>query len=119
MGTFVLIHGAGDSGWYWHLVASELRSNGHDAVTPDLPADDDTARLDDYADAVVAAVGDRTEVVVVGHRGGPLCCAQPSDGAGGHPAAVRPALNINAQGATSGARTAGSDPPDQPVSSRE
>jgi len=70
MGTFVLIHGAGDSGWYWHLVASELRSNGHDAVTPDLPADDDTARLDDYADAVVAAVGDRTEVVVVGQSFG-------------------------------------------------
>jgi pimeloyl-ACP methyl ester carboxylesterase len=70
MGTFVLIHGAGDSGWYWHLVASELRSNGHDAVTPDLPADDDTARLDDYADAVVAAVGDRTELVVVGQSFG-------------------------------------------------
>jgi hypothetical protein len=45
MSTFALIHGAGDGGWYWHLVAAELRSHGHDVVAPDLPADDDTARL--------------------------------------------------------------------------
>jgi len=25
MATYVLIHGAGDVGWYWHLVAAELR----------------------------------------------------------------------------------------------
>ena len=24
MATFVFIHGAGDVGWYWHLVAAEL-----------------------------------------------------------------------------------------------
>jgi len=24
--TFVLIHGAGDVGWYWHLVEAELRA---------------------------------------------------------------------------------------------
>ena len=70
MSTFVLIHGAGDSGWYWHLVAAELRSNGHEVVTPDLPADDDTARLVDYADAVVAAVGDRTDLVIAGQSFG-------------------------------------------------
>lgn len=27
MATFVLIHGAGDVGWYWHLVVAELRSH--------------------------------------------------------------------------------------------
>ena len=43
MATFVLIHGAGDSGWYWHLVTPELRARGHDVVAPDLPANDDTA----------------------------------------------------------------------------
>jgi pimeloyl-ACP methyl ester carboxylesterase len=37
MSTFVLIHGAGDSGWYWHLVEAELRARGHDVVAPDLP----------------------------------------------------------------------------------
>jgi pimeloyl-ACP methyl ester carboxylesterase len=65
MTTFVLIHGAGDGGWYWHLVEAELRAHGHDVVAPDLPADDETAGLDDYADAVVEAVGDRRDVLVV------------------------------------------------------
>jgi len=64
--TFALIHGAGDAGWYWHLVETELRARGHDTVAPDLPCDDDTAGLPEYADAVVAAIGDRTDVVVVG-----------------------------------------------------
>jgi len=55
MSTFVFIHGAGDVGWYWHLVEAELRTRGHDTVAPDLPADDDSATLTDYADAVVVA----------------------------------------------------------------
>lgn len=66
MATFVLIHGAGDVGWYWHLVEERLRARGHDVVAPDLPCEDDTAGLPEYADAVVAAVGDRTGLVVVG-----------------------------------------------------
>ncbi len=32
MATYALIHGAGDVGWYWHLVAAELRNRGHDTV---------------------------------------------------------------------------------------
>jgi pimeloyl-ACP methyl ester carboxylesterase len=70
MSTFVLIHGAGDVGWYWHLVAGELRGRGHDVVAPDLPGDDESATLTDYADAVVEAVGGRTDVVVVGQSFG-------------------------------------------------
>jgi pimeloyl-ACP methyl ester carboxylesterase len=70
MSTFVLIHGGGDGGWAWHLVEAELRSRGHDVVAPDLPAGDDSATLNDYADAVVAAVGDRQNIVVVGHSYG-------------------------------------------------
>jgi pimeloyl-ACP methyl ester carboxylesterase len=65
MSTFVLIHGAGDVGWYWHLLEAELRARGHDVVAPDLPADDDSLELNDYADAVVAAVADRRELIVV------------------------------------------------------
>jgi hypothetical protein len=41
MATFVLIHGAGDVRWYWHLVEEELRTRGHDTVAPDLPCDDE------------------------------------------------------------------------------
>ena len=43
MTTYVLIHGAGDVGWYWHLLEAELRTRGHDTVTPDFPCEDDAA----------------------------------------------------------------------------
>jgi pimeloyl-ACP methyl ester carboxylesterase len=81
--TFALIHAAGDGGWAWHLVADALRERGHDVVAPDLP-EDDAAGLDECADTVVEAVGDRTDVVVVGHSFGaftaPLVAARlPTD----------------------------------------
>jgi pimeloyl-ACP methyl ester carboxylesterase len=63
--TFVLVPGAGGDSWYWHLVAPRLRRQGHQALTPDLPADDDAAGLSEYADTLVDAVGDRTGVIVV------------------------------------------------------
>ena len=78
MATFVLIHGAGDVGWYWHLVEAELRERGHDTVAPDLPCDDDSAGLPEYVDAVVQAIGDRTDLVVVAQSLGaftaPIVC---------------------------------------------
>ena len=79
MATYVLIHGAGDVGWYWHLVERELRTRGHDVVVMDLPVDDDAATLSDYADVVVEAIGDRREdlVVVAQSYGGyvaPIVC---------------------------------------------
>ena len=64
------MHGAGDGGWYWHLVEPLLRARGHEVVAPDLPADDDALTLDDYAEAVVAAIGEATDVVVVGQSFG-------------------------------------------------
>jgi pimeloyl-ACP methyl ester carboxylesterase len=70
MATFALIHGAGDVGWYWHLVVAELERRGHEAVAPDLPIEDDNAGLSRYADIVVDAVGDRGDVVVVGQSFG-------------------------------------------------
>ena len=78
MATFALIHGAGDVGWYWHLAERALRERGHDAVAPDLPCDDDSAGLWDYADTVAEAVGDRRKLVVVAQSAGaftaPLVC---------------------------------------------
>lgn len=70
MSTFVLIHGGGDVGWSWHLVEAELRARGHDVLAPDLPGDDESQTLVDYADAVVEAVGQRQNLVVVGHSFG-------------------------------------------------
>ena len=78
MTTFALIHGAGDVGWYWHLVEAELGERGHDVVAPDLPCDDDSAGLSEYADTVIEAIGERTDLVVVAQSLGgftaPLVC---------------------------------------------
>ena len=82
--TFALIHGGGSSGWDWHLVAPELAKRGHDPVAVDLPTEDESASWWEYADAVLEAVGDRPNLVVVGHSMGgftaPLVCARrPAD----------------------------------------
>jgi pimeloyl-ACP methyl ester carboxylesterase len=65
LATYVLIHGAASDSWYWHRVIPLLRARGHDVVAPDLPSDDDSAGLSEYADAVVEAIGDRTGLVLV------------------------------------------------------
>jgi pimeloyl-ACP methyl ester carboxylesterase len=76
--TFALIHGGGGSAWDWHLVAPELRERYPVAV--DLPSEDESAGWWEYADAVVQAVGDRSDVVVVAHSLGgftaPLVCVR-------------------------------------------
>ena len=56
MATYALIHGAGDVGWYWHLVERELRARGHETVAPDLPIEDDDATLADHARVVLDAI---------------------------------------------------------------
>ncbi len=80
MATFALIHGGGGSAWDWHLVAPALRERRHDAAAVDLPSEDESAGWEEYADAVVQAIGDRREVVVVGHSLGgftaPLVCVR-------------------------------------------
>ena len=65
MATYVLIHGSGSDSWYWHLVVPRLQRRGHDVVAVDLPCDDDSAGLAEYADTVVAATGDRRDVILV------------------------------------------------------
>jgi pimeloyl-ACP methyl ester carboxylesterase len=79
MATYVLIHGAGDVSWYWHLVEAELRSRRHEVVAVDLPCADEDAGLGQYAETVVAAIGDRKDLIVVGQSfagyTAPLVCA--------------------------------------------
>src|SRR4029453_7781558 len=65
MATYALIHGAGSDSWYWHLVVPELRARGDDVVAPDLPCEDDSAGLSEYADVVVDDIGHRSDLVVV------------------------------------------------------
>ena len=63
--SYVLIPGAGGDAWYWHAVERELRHRGHDAISVEVPADDETAGLTEYTDAVVTAIGHRTDPVLV------------------------------------------------------
>src|ERR1700753_268873 len=86
MAAFAFIHGAGDAGWDWHLVAAELESRGHSAVPPALPGDDASPGLPEYADTVAAAArelvgeraGDQPALIVVAQSLGgfvaPLVC---------------------------------------------
>ncbi len=65
MATYVLIPGAGGDAWYWHRVVPELTAHGHEVVAVTLPADDETAGWNEYAGAIVSAIGDRTDLVLV------------------------------------------------------
>lgn len=81
MARFALIHGGGGSPWDWHLVEPELRARGHETVAVDLPVEDERAGLGAYVDAVVDAVGERHDgLVIVGHSLGgftaALACAR-------------------------------------------
>jgi predicted alpha/beta hydrolase family esterase len=62
---YVLIPGASGRAWYWHLVVPRLAERGHRAIAVELPADDDTKGLSDYAQAVLRAARTARETVVV------------------------------------------------------
>src|SRR5262245_39179287 len=64
MATFVCIHGAGGYGAYWALVATGRESRGHEVVAMDLPCDQEVG-LGEYVDAVVDAVDDRREELIL------------------------------------------------------
>lgn len=74
----MLVPGAGGSAWYWHRLVPELAARGHAAVAVDLPAADDAAGLDEYADAIVAAATGLDDIVLVAQSMGalsaPLAC---------------------------------------------
>src|SRR5271165_6722324 len=101
MASFVLIPGAGGMAWYWHRVVPLLERANHEAIAVDLPGEDALAGLDAYTDAVVRAIGARTDVVLVAQSLGgftaPLVCAR---------APVRKLVFVNAMIPTPG-ETAG------------
>jgi len=78
MTTFLLLHGAGSDGWYWHRVLPLLP----DAVAPDLPVTDESCGFEEYADAAAAALDgsvDGPVVVVAQSLAGfvaPLLCSR-------------------------------------------
>ena len=75
---YVLIPGAGGVAWYWSRLVPLLEAAGHEAVAVDLPGDDETMGILEYADLVVRAGGGRDDVVLVAQSLGgftaPLAC---------------------------------------------
>jgi len=80
MAAYVLVPGAGGDAWQWHRVVPELRARGHEAVAVELPAGDDRAGWKEYADAIVGAIGGRTDVTLVAQSlagfSAPLACGR-------------------------------------------
>jgi pimeloyl-ACP methyl ester carboxylesterase len=68
MTTFALVHGGWHGAWCWEMLTPLLERRGHDVVTMDLPCDDGSARLEEYADVVCDALaGCGDDVQLVGH----------------------------------------------------
>ncbi len=80
MSTYALIPGGGGDPWEWHRLEPELAARGHEALAIRLPSADDSAGWARYADAVVDALGDRGDVVVVASSMGaftaPIVCTR-------------------------------------------
>jgi pimeloyl-ACP methyl ester carboxylesterase len=80
MATYVLVPGAGGDPWEWHRLVAELEALGHEVVAARLPAGDDRAGWAEYADAVVEAIGERRDLVLVAQSlagfSAPLVCEQ-------------------------------------------
>jgi pimeloyl-ACP methyl ester carboxylesterase len=70
MTTVAFIHGGCHGGWCFELVAPLLQAQGLRVVTPDLPCDDLEAGIVDSRDAVLAALDDDKDVVLVAHSFG-------------------------------------------------
>jgi len=63
--TIAMIPGAGGDGWFLHPLVTDLRDRGFDAFAVDLPTAGPHDGLAAAADAVVDAIGGRTDVVLV------------------------------------------------------
>jgi pimeloyl-ACP methyl ester carboxylesterase len=78
--TFVLIPGAGGTASFWYRVVPLLEAGGHTAIAVELPGADESAGLPEYTDLVLAAMGDREDVVLAAQSMGaftaPMVCAR-------------------------------------------
>jgi pimeloyl-ACP methyl ester carboxylesterase len=72
LSVFGLVHGAWHGAWAWERLAPELEVRGHHPVAVELPSDDVSKGLDDYARTVADALGDAEDVVLVAHSLGGL-----------------------------------------------
>jgi catalase len=81
----VLVHGAWLDASCWERVVPALKAAGHEVITVNLPGHgiDNTAfsaiTMQTYVDAVKSAIGNRTDVVLVGHSMGGLVISQTAE----------------------------------------
>jgi pimeloyl-ACP methyl ester carboxylesterase len=65
---FCLVHGACQGTWCWDLLTPQLEARGYKTLAMDLPIEDPCATLSDFADAVVQALPENSDdVILVGH----------------------------------------------------
>lgn len=68
MTLFCLVHGASLGAWCWNLLTQEIEARGHQTVAVDLPIEDPSAGVVQYAEVLSKALqGFEDDVVLVGH----------------------------------------------------
>lgn len=81
MSEFLLIHGSCHGAWCWQDTIRELQRQGHAARAIDLPSNGSgpggLATLDDYAQAIIAAID--APVALVGHSAGGFAIAAAAE----------------------------------------
>ncbi|OKH27841.1 alpha/beta hydrolase [Chroogloeocystis siderophila] len=68
MSLFCLVHGAFQGAWCWDLLIPYLEGEGHKTVAMDLPIENSSATLSQFADAVIQTLPKTDDdIVLVGH----------------------------------------------------
>ncbi|MDZ8024663.1 MAG: alpha/beta hydrolase [Nostoc sp. DedQUE11] len=68
MSLFCLVHGAFQGAWCWDLLIPYLEAQGHKTVAMDLPIEDASASLSQFADVVLQVLPKTDDdIVLVGH----------------------------------------------------
>jgi len=83
--TIVLVHGAWSDATAWQAVIPALKAQGHEVIAVNLPGHGSDATsfanigLQTYVDAVKNAIGDRKNVILVGHSMAGLVISQVAE----------------------------------------
>lgn len=85
MKTIVLVHGAWLDASSWYKIVPDLQAAGYEVIIVNLPGhgsdntSPETINLQSYVDAVKNAIGDRTNVILLGHSMGGAVVTQTAE----------------------------------------